>query len=48
LDSGRKDDAGRLTRRLIGERDHLRLFLEEAGVAPTNIHAECLLRFAAL
>ena len=46
--SDRTDDAGKLTRRLIDEMDHLWLFLKEAGVAPTNNHAERLLRFAVL
>jgi len=46
--SGRQDDAGKLTRRLVEEMDHLWLFLKEAGVAPTNNHAERLLRFAVL
>jgi len=44
----RKDDAGRLVRRLEHETEHLWLFLEEAGVAPTNNHAERMLRFAVL
>ena len=46
--SDRPDDAGKLTRRLIDEMDHMWLFLKEAGVAPTNNHAERLLRFAVL
>ncbi len=46
--SDRPDDAGKLTRRLLDERDHLWLFLKEAGVAPTNNHAQRLLRFAVL
>ncbi len=46
--SDRPGDAGKLTRRLIDERDHLCLFLKEAGVAPTNNHAQRLLRFAVL
>jgi len=46
--SDRPDDAGKLTRRLIDEMDHLWLFLKEADVAPTNNHAERLLRFAVL
>jgi transposase len=48
LYSNRQDDAGKLTRRLVGEMDHLWLFLKEAGVAPTNNLAERLLRFAVL
>lgn len=44
----RQDDAGKLTRRLVEEMDHLWLFLKEAGVSPTNNHAERLLRFAVL
>ena len=44
----RQDDAGKLTRRLVDEMDHLWLFLKEAGVSPTNNHAERLLRFAVL
>ena len=44
----RKDDAGKLSRRLVQEMDHLWLFLKEAGVDPTNNHAERLLRFAVL
>jgi len=44
----RQDDAGKLTRRLVEEMDHLWLFLKEAGVEPTNNHAERLLRFAVL
>ena len=44
----RQDDTGKLTRRLVQEMDHLWLFLKEAGVEPTNNHAERLLRFAVL
>lgn len=44
----RKDDAGKLARRLRDEMDHLWLFLQEQGVAPTNNHAERMLRFAVL
>jgi len=44
----RKDDAGRLVRRLELEMEHLWLFLQEPGVAPTNNHAERMLRFAVL
>ena len=46
--SDRQDDAGKLTRRLVQEMEHLWLFLKEAGVEPTNNHAERLLRFAVL
>ena len=46
--SDRTDYAGKLTRRFIDEMDHLWLFLKEAGVAPTNNHAERFLRFAVL
>ena len=46
--SDRQDDAGKLTRRLVQEMDHLWLFLKKAGVEPTNNHAERLLRFAVL
>jgi len=44
----RKDDAGKLVRRLRDEMDSLWLFLQEQGVAPTNNHAERMLRFAVL
>ena len=44
----RKDPAGRLVRRLELEMEHLWLFLQEAGVGPTNNHAERMLRFAVL
>lgn len=44
----RKDDAGKLTRRLRDEMEHLWLFLQEQGVSPTNNHAERMLRFAVL
>ena len=46
--SDRQDDAGKLSRRLVQEMEHLWLFLKEAGVEPTNNHAERLLRFAVL
>ena len=42
------DEAGQLVRHLRRELDHLWLFLEEQGVAPTNNHAERTLRFAVL
>jgi len=41
-----KDEAGRFSRRLMREIDSLWLFLEKAGVSPTNNHAERMLRFA--
>jgi transposase len=46
--SDRKDAAGQLTRHLQREMEHLWLFLREEGVAPTNNHAERLLRFAVI
>jgi transposase len=42
------DEAGQLARLLRRELEHLWLFLEEQGVAPTNNHAERTLRFAVL
>lgn len=42
----RKDEAGRLVRRLQSEMDSLWVFLHEEGVAPTNNHGERMLRFA--
>jgi len=44
----RKDPAGRLVRRLELEMEHLWMFLLEAGVEPTNNHAERMLRFGVL
>ena len=44
----RKDDAGRLVRHLQREMENLWLFLEKEGVAPTNNHAERMLRFAVI
>ena len=44
----RKDPAGKLVRRLELEMEHLWLFLQEAGVDPTNNHAERMLRFGVL
>ena len=44
----RKDDAGKLVRRLEQEMEHLWLFLLESGVSPTNNHAERMLRFAVI
>ena len=42
----RQDDAGRFVRRLLREIECLWTFLVEEGVAPTNNHAERMLRFA--
>ncbi len=44
----RKDDAGRFARRILREIESLWTFLVEEGVAPTNNHAERMLRFAVL
>ena len=44
----RKDPAGRLVRHLEREIEHLWLFLQEAGVEPTNNLAERTLRFGVL
>ena len=44
----RQDNAGRFARRLLREIEHLWTFLVEEGVAPTNNHAEQMLRFAVL
>jgi len=43
---GNKDDAGKFAARLLRELDSLWVFLEKAGVSPTNNHAERMLRFA--
>ena len=43
---GRKDVAGTFATRLLREIDSLWLFLEKAGVSPTNYPAERMLRFA--
>lgn len=43
---GKKDDAGKFAARLLRELDSLWVFLENAGVSPTNNHAERMLRFA--
>ena len=43
---GKKDDTGRFAARLLREIDSLWVFLEKAGVSPTNNHAERMLRFA--
>lgn len=44
----RTDDAGTLARTLLKELDHLWLFLEVHGVAPTNNLAERMIRFGVL
>ena len=44
----RKDDAGKFARRLYREIDSLWIFLEVAGVEPTNNRSERALRFAVL
>jgi len=44
----KQGDAGKLARRLRRELTHLWLFLQEEGVAPTNNHAERMLRFGVL
>ena len=43
---GKKDEAGKFAARLLREIDSLWVFLEKAGVSPTNNHAERMLRFA--
>jgi hypothetical protein len=43
-----EDDAGRLAREVLREIDSLRVFLDEAGVDPTNNRAEQALQFAVL
>jgi len=43
---GRKDEAGVFAARLLREVNSLWVFLEKEGVAPTNNHAERMLRFA--
>jgi transposase len=48
LNRERPDDAGIFARRLQREMDSLWLFLIKEGVAPTNNHAERMLRFAVL
>lgn len=48
LHHSRKDDAGKLARRLERELEHLWIFLEIEGVSPTNNHAERMIRFAVL
>jgi len=42
------DDAGKLAREVLREIDSLWVFLDEAGVEPTNNRAERALRFAVL
>lgn len=48
LHHDRDDDAGRFARRLKRELDHFWVFLKEEGAAPTNNHAERMLRFTVL
>jgi transposase len=48
LNRNRKDATGRLARHLERELACLWLFLEKEGVAPTNNHAERILRFGVL
>jgi transposase len=48
LNRNRKDAAGQFARRLERELACLWLFLEKEGVAPTNNHAERILRFSVL
>jgi transposase len=48
LFEGAADDAGRLAREILREIDTLWVFLDEAGVEPTNNRAERALRFAVL
>lgn len=43
---GKNNDAGKFSARLLRELDSLWVFLENAGVSPTNNHAERMLRFA--
>jgi transposase len=45
---GAEDDAGRLAREILREIDTLWVFLDEAGVEPTNNRAERALRFAVM
>ena len=45
---GAEDDAGKLAREVLREIDSLWVFLDEAGVEPTNNRAERALRFAVL
>jgi transposase len=48
LNYERQDDAGKFARRLKRELDSLWVFLMDNGVAPTNNHAERMLRFAVI
>lgn len=48
LNHDKKDEAGVFARRLLREIDSLWIFLAEAGVSPTNNHAERMIRFAVL
>jgi transposase len=48
LFEGAEDDAGQLAREILREIDTLWVFLDEAGVEPTNNRAERALRFAVL
>jgi len=48
LFEGAQDDAGNLAREVLREIDSLWVFLDEAGVEPTNNRAERALRFAVL
>jgi transposase len=43
---GKGDEAAKFAARLLREIDSLWVFLEKAGVSPTNNHAERMLRFA--
>lgn len=43
---GQGDEEAKFAARLLREMDHLWVFLEKAGVSPTNNHAERMLRFA--
>ena len=45
---GAEDDAGRLAREILREIDTLWVFVDQAGVEPTNNRAERALRFAVL
>lgn len=48
LNHDKEDEAGVFARRLLREIDSLWIFLAEAGVSPTNNHAERMIRFAVL
>jgi transposase len=45
---GADDEAGALVREVVREMESLWVFLDEAGVEPTNNHTERALRFAVL